>query len=289
MSLIEPIIRPPSEADSFLLQVTVGCSADTCIFCGAYQDKPFGVQDINEIAADIKKGSRRFPETRRVFLLDGDALVLKNEKLLPVLEMLLKAFPDLSRIASYANGYNITKRSDAELKELFLRKLSLIYLGLESGSQQILDLCRKKSTAEEMIAAVRKAEEAGIKSSVIVLLGLGGKKNSKEHVAGTVDALNRMQPRYLSFLSLMVIPGTVLDTQVEDGDFEELTSKELLKEARDILAGLDLEKTIFRSNHASNYLSLEGRFPKDKERLLTTLESAINGKLRLKPEFLRAL
>ncbi|MFH1288734.1 MAG: radical SAM protein [bacterium] len=289
MSIIEPVIRPPAEADSFLLQVTLGCSVNSCSFCGAYQDKPFRVKNNKEITADINQQACWDKDTRRVFLMDGDALVLGNNNLLPILRKLEESFPKLSRISSYANGQNIARRNENELKELRAHKLSLIYMGLESGSQDILNRCRKRASVKEMIEAVNKAAMARIKSSVIVLLGLGGVKYSKEHVNGTIEALNLMQPRYLSFLSLMIVPGTPLAEEIKKGGFKELSSIELLKESYEIIKGLNLNKTIFRSNHASNYLSLEGVFPKDKIKLLHTLELAINGDLRLKPEFLRGL
>jgi radical SAM superfamily enzyme YgiQ (UPF0313 family) len=221
MAIVEPAIRPPSEADSFLLQVTLGCSANSCSFCGAYKNKKFLIKDQKEIVADINEYSCRYRDTRRVFLMDGDALVLSNSKLIPVLEKLGQAFSRLSRISSYANGFNILRKSDQELAALYEHKLSLIYLGLESGSQGILDRCGKSSSVEQMIEAVNKADKARIKSSVIVLLGLGGKKYSQEHVQGTIAALNRMQPRYLSFLSLMIIPGTLLAEEARRGDFKE--------------------------------------------------------------------
>ncbi|MCX5714786.1 MAG: radical SAM protein [Candidatus Omnitrophica bacterium] len=289
MSIVEPVIRPPAEADSFLLQVTLGCSKDSCSFCGAYKSKTFRVKDQKEITADINWYAHRHQDTRRVFLMDGDALVLANSKLVPILEELDAAFPRLTRISSYANGCNITRKNDHELVELYKHKLILIYLGLESGSQGVLDRCGKSSSVEEMIEAVNKTSKANIKSSVIVLLGLGGKKYSEEHVKGTIAALNRMQPRYLSFLSLMVIPGTPLAEEARRGEFEELNSTELLKESYEVIKGLDLKKTVFRSDHASNYLALEGAFPKDKMTLLNILESAIGGKIMLKPENLRGL
>jgi len=289
MSIIEPIIRPPAEADSFLLQVTLGCSADTCSFCGAYKGKAFQVKDQKEIFADIAEHARRYKDARRVFLMDGDAFVLSNNRLVPILEKLRQSFPWLTRISSYANGCNITRKKDCELAELHEHKLSLIYMGLESGSQAILDRCGKSSQVDEMVEAVNRATRANIKSSVIVLSGLGGKKYSREHVQGTIAALNRMQPRYLSFLSLMVIPGTPLAEAVRRGDFQELNPLELLKESYDIIQGLDLAMTIFRSNHASNYLALEGAFPKDKEKLLHVLKAAIDGGIGLRPERWRGL
>ncbi|MCL6591635.1 MAG: radical SAM protein [Firmicutes bacterium] len=289
MPVIEPAIRPPAEAGSFLLQVTTGCSANQCSFCGAYMGKAFKVKSDAEIYRDLAEGSKLYPEERRVFLMDGDALAIKNQRLLPILEQINRSFPKLTRIASYANGYNITGRSDAELRELADYKLKLIYIGLESGSQEILNHCGKRSGVAEMIEAVRKANSVGIKASVIVLLGLGGKKHSAEHVRETITALNQMQPRYLSFLSLMLIPGTPLFEEARRGEFQELSPLELLREAHDIVAGLNLDKTIFRSDHASNHLPLEGRFPADKGRLLRALKMGLEGQVRLKPEFLRGL
>jgi len=289
MPIIEPAIRPPSEADSFLLQVTLGCSSDTCTFCGAYKRKDFCIKSEKEIFADIRHQAFWHNDTRRVFLMDGDALVLSNSKLVPIFQRLQEAFPKLARISSYANGCNITRKTDEELAELSSHKLSLIYMGLESGSQEILDRCGKSSRVEEMITAVRRAEAAGIKSSVIVLLGLGGKARSGEHIRATIGALNRMQPRYLSFLSLMIIPDTPLEEEIRHGDFEELNALEMLKESHAIIQGLELTKTIFRSNHASNYLALEGSFPKDKGKMLQLLKSAIDGDIGLRPEFLRGL
>jgi len=289
MPIVEPVIRPPAEAGSFLLQVTLGCSADSCSFCGAYKSKTFRVKDRKEITADINWYARRYQDTRRVFLMDGDALVLSNSKLVPILEELNNAFPRLTRISSYANGCNITRKDENGLIELYKHKLSLIYMGLESGSQEILNIHKKSSTVEDMIHAVNRAAKANIKSSVIVLIGLGGKKYSKDHIKGTVEALNKMQPRYLSFLSLMVIPGTPLAEEIKRGVFEELSPGELLKESYGIIKGLELKKTVFRSNHASNYLPLEGTFPKDKSKLLNFLEAAISGEIMLKPESLRGL
>jgi radical SAM superfamily enzyme YgiQ (UPF0313 family) len=289
MPLIEPVIRPPSEADSLLLQLTVGCSANSCAFCGAYLRKPFLLKSDAEIFGDIEALRRQDAGIRRIFLLDGDALAMPQKRILPILDALGESFPRLSRIASYANGYNITRRSREELLALSARKLRLIYVGLESGSQEILEGCRKLAGVRQMIDAVRAAEEAGIKSSVIVLLGLGGKKSSDLHVRETVKALNEMQPRYLSFLSLMLIPGTPLARDARAGKFEELDAKELLTEAKGILEGLEMRQTIFRSDHASNYLALEGRLPHDKPALLKMLGEALSGNVALRPDFFRGL
>ena len=289
MPILQPVIRPPAEADSFLLQVTLGCSVDTCTFCGAYKNKPFRIKDPDEIASDIDRHAKRYPDTRRVFLMDGDAMVLANAKMVPILHQLQRSFPKLSRVATYANGINILRKNDDELAELRQHQLSLLYMGLESGDQATLDRCHKASRVDDMVIAVRKAAAANIKSSVIVLLGLGGKTYSREHVQGTINALNNMQPRYLSFLSLMVIPQTPLAEDIKSGMFVALNSFELLKEAHDIIDGLHLAKTIFRSDHASNHLPLEGSFPKDKIMLLEILKAAMQGKISLRPELLRGL
>ena len=289
MPIIEPVIRPPSESSSFLLQVTTGCSSNHCTFCGAYQNKEFRVKDEQEIYDDIRQSAAVFPFTRKVFLIDGDALAVPNRKLIRILKNLQGHIPSIRRISSYANGYNITVRDDEELKELFDNKLKLLYIGLESGSQDILNECKKKSTVDEMITAVNRVQKIGIKASVIVLLGLGGRHHFKAHVRDTIKAINKMQPRYLSFLCLMLIPGTPLYADAGSGKFRELDAGEFLIQSYEIIKGLELEKTIFRSNHASNYLSLEGVLPRDKVYLLETLEKAMNGKINLKPEIFRGL
>ncbi|MCM8776168.1 MAG: radical SAM protein, partial [Candidatus Omnitrophica bacterium] len=217
MPIVEPVIRPPAEAESFLLQVTLGCSSNGCTFCGAYLKKPFRVKSDDEIVRDIEEGGQLWPDTRRVFLLDGDALAMSQARLLPILKKICQAFPRLCRISSYANGYNMTQRSDSELKELYEHKLKLVYIGLESGSQLLLNQVRKRATVREMIRAVQRAAACQIKSSVIVILGLGGRRYSQDHVRETIHALNQMQPRYLSFLTLMLIPRTPLAHEAKEG------------------------------------------------------------------------
>ena len=289
MPIIEPAIRPPSEANSFLLQITTGCSSNTCTFCGAYPIKKFQIKNLDEINSDIEIAARKTPLMRKVFLMDGDALAISNEKLLPILKKLRSSFPKLTRISSYANGYNLTKRTHEELIELKQNKLSLIYMGLESGSQAVLDNVNKKSSSTQMVEAVQKAKIANIKSSVIVLLGLGGKKLSSQHIKGTIQALGQMQPDTLSFLTLMLVPGTTLHQQAKEGSFNPLSQEEFLWESYEILRGLNLNRTIFRSNHASNYVPLEGRLPKDKNQLLQHLQESLQGQRPTRPEFMRGL
>jgi radical SAM superfamily enzyme YgiQ (UPF0313 family) len=289
MPIIEPCIRPPAEAESILLQVTCGCSSNNCTFCGAYQNKQFRIKPLTEICADIDTYARHYPDVRKLFLMDGDALVLSNAKLVPILQRVQMRLPQVKRISGYANGFNITDRSPGELAELHAHNLKLVYIGLESGCQAILDRCNKKATVRQMVDGVTMAATAGISTSLMVLLGLGGKRDSIRHCEDSAAAINAMQPRYLNFLSLMIIPGTPLHAQMEQGAFEPLDSHGLLIETFEIVRRLELNQTLFFANHASNYLPLTARLPQGKEELLHTLDAAIHGKLQLKPEFLRGL
>lgn len=285
------IIRPPSEADSYLLQITYGCSHNKCTFCPTYLDKKFGVRPPEEVFEDIELASNSYPQTRRVFLCDGNALVLQNRRLMPILERICAGFPNLQRVGIYANAGDILKKSMGELEELRDKKLGLIYMGLESGSEEILRRVKKGSTAREMIDSVKKARRAGIKVSVIGLLGLGGKTLSHEHAVKTGKAVSEMDPRYFSLLSLMLVPGTELYSEWERSEFEMPEPIELLEEMKEMIENLEgLSGCIFRTNHASNYLPLAGRLPRDKQKLLATIDSAVSqGESALRPESWRGL
>ncbi len=289
MPVVHPVIRPPGEADSFLLQVTTGCSCNSCSFCGAYRNKKFSYKPLPEIMEDIRQWSLLMPDTSKVFLMDGDAMVLKSGKLAEILDELGRVFPKLRRVSAYANDFNILQKTEDELRALSAGKLRLIYMGLESGSQEILDSCGKKSTVEGMISAVRKAETCGIKSSVIALLGLGGREGSRIHAEQTAVVLNRMQPAQLSLLSLMLVPGTELHKKAEEGSFSLPDAAGLLAEMYQIIENLDLKKTIFHSNHASNYLPLSGRLPQDKDRFLEAIGYAMRKPGILREEWMRGL
>ncbi len=285
------VVRPPSEAGSYILQVTYGCSHNECIFCCTYLDKPFEVRPANEVMGDIKMAGSYMPGTRRVFLADGNALVLSNRRLLPILDALAEAFPELERIAIYGNAQDILRKSEEELKELLDRKLSIIYLGLESGNDEVLRRAKKGATAEEMIQAVRKAQDAGLTVSAIGILGLGGVDLWLEHAVDTGRAVSAMNPAYFSLLTLMVVPGTELHRLVTAGEVVVPEPLEMLKEMRVIIEHIDVvSNCVFRTNHASNYLPLAGTLPQDKERLLLTIDRALaEGESVLRPEFLRAL
>jgi radical SAM superfamily enzyme YgiQ (UPF0313 family) len=286
----EPVFRPPSEADSYLLQVTIGCSHNECSFCAMYRGKRFRVRSEEELTEDLAMARHLLgDEVRRVFLCDGDAFALSPRRLRAILDRLHETWPSLGRIGSYANARDVLRKSDGDLRDLRERGLGILYFGLESGDDELLRKVVKGATADEIAEAVRRAEAAGIKASVMVLIGLGGREGSGRHARRTAAVVNRMKPRFLSFLTVTPVPGTPFGDEVERGDVELLDPRETLREVRTILEDLTLDGTIFRSNHASNYLPLGGRLPKDKERLLAELDAALEGKVGLRPEWLRGL
>jgi radical SAM superfamily enzyme YgiQ (UPF0313 family) len=285
------VVRPPSEARSYILQVTYGCSHNRCTFCGTYLDKPFQVRPADEVLEDIALAQQLLPHTRRVFLADGDALVLSTRRLVPILDALASAFPHLERVGIYANARNLLDKSEADLALLRRKGLGIVYLGLESGSDEVLKRVRKGATAAEMVRAVHKAQAAGMRVSIIGILGIGGPELSSTHAEATGRVISEMDPDYFSLLTLMLVPGTELHRQWQAGTFQLMTPTAMLTELRQIIAHLDdLSGCVFRTNHASNYLPLAGTLPQDKARLLATLDEALaQGKSALRPESWRAL
>ena len=284
-----PVYRPPSEADSYLLQVTYGCSHNECTYCAMYRHKTFSARPMPEVLADVEEAGRRFPDTRRVFLLDGDAMTLSTAKLVPILEALSAAFPDLQRVGSYVNAVSVLKKSDDDLRRLRDLKLGIGYLGLETGDPLTAERIVKGATIEEQVGAVRRAQAAGIKMSVMVLLGMGGRDRSRQHAEATADALSAMDPRYVSCLCVTPVEGAPLFEQVRRGEFEPISPEETLEELRTLVDRMRLSGSVFRSNHASNYLPLGGRLPADRERLLAAIDAARRGEVPLVPEGFRGL
>lgn len=285
----EPVYRPPSEADSYLLPVTDGCSHNECTYCAMYQTKRFSVRPQAEVLEDIAVAAEAMPDTRRVFLLDGDALTLSAKRLVPILEALRAAFPELQRVSSYANAISINNKTDDELRQLRALGLTLGYLGLESGDEVVNDRIVKGATIDEQVEAVQRAQAAGIKMSVMVLLGMGGQARSRQHAKATGEVLSRMDPRYISCLCVTPVPGTALHAEVEAGTFEPIRPEQTLDELEVLLQHLEVSGAVFRSNHASNYLPLGGRLPADRARLLEAVAAAKRGEVGLKPEWLRGL
>jgi len=286
------IIRPPNEADSLILQVTVGCSHSRCTFCPAYIEKKFRIKSIDEIFADIDSAAAEaLYDVRRVFLCDGDPLIMKQETLLKILNHLSLKFPKLIRVGIYANAKSILRKSDDELRLLRDKKLSNVYMGLESGDQKTLDLVKKGVTTEKMIEAAVRVRNAGMKLNVTVLLGLGGKDRSDIHAEETIKVLNCMQPNHIGALTLMVVPGTPLYELQSSGQFELPGKFELVNELKIMIEGSDLKNCLFFSNHASNYFSIKARLPRDKEKILAELKAVIfsDDERALRDEFTRGL
>jgi radical SAM superfamily enzyme YgiQ (UPF0313 family) len=285
----EPI-RPPAEAGSAILQLTVGCPYASCTFCGAYQGVAFRVRGPAEFREHAAAVARVGPgDGRRVFFADGDSLVLPTARLLEAIALTREVLPTARRFSAYAGAAGLLAKSEAELRALKEAGLNTLYLGLESGSEEILRQCGKYCTAAAMVEAVRRAQAAGLRVSVMVLLGLGGVDDSREHAWATAAALNAMQPRLLSVLTLMLVPGTPLAEDARAGRFRLPGPAGMLVELRDLVAALAVERTVFTANHASSWLPLEGALPRDRDRLLATIDAALAGALPLMPDVLRGL
>jgi radical SAM superfamily enzyme YgiQ (UPF0313 family) len=270
-----PLFRPPAEADSLILQVDQGCPYNRCTFCGMYRDVPYRRGSMDEIRQMLRREARRGAEIRRVFLADGDVMRRPFDDLQAILVLLNEHLPRLARVSLYANGSSVAAKSDHELRALRNLKLHTLYLGLESGDEEILKECRKGETAAAMIEAGRRAQAAGLRMSVMVLLGLGGATRSREHARHTAEALNRMQPRLLSALRVIPVPGTELSAEAKAGRFQMLSEQDVVRELREMVQGLELHGTVFRANHASNIVPVEARLPRDRERLLAELDALL--------------
>lgn len=286
------LFRPPSEADSLILQATIGCSYNRCTFCAMYREKRFRVRKLEELAAEIDWAARELgPDVRKVFLADGDALIAKSSFLLELLERLRVAFPDLSRVSCYASPQALAVRTVEEMSSLKAAGLTLYYLGIESGHDAVLQRLEKGVDAQEMIRVGRKAGEAGVKLSTMILLGAGGRALSLEHARESARVVNAIAPRFVSTLVMTPVEGTPLWDEALQGQVDELDPIELARELREFVAGLRLNGAIFRSNHASNYLALGGSLPKDQARILAELDRVLADPRRASftPEWLRGL
>lgn len=266
------LFRPPGEAGSVIIRVAAGCPWNRCDFCGMYKGVKYRFHGLARAEQEIKKEARECgSRAGRVFLADGDVMHLDFPELEKILLMLNRNFPGLARVSLYANGASIQAKSDEQLCRLKELKLHTLYMGLESGHDPTLSGVHKRETAEEMVEAGVRAQAAGLRMSVMVLVGLAGKEHSLQHARATAEALNRMQPRLLSALRLIVTPNTPLAVN----GFQMLTEHEAVAETREMIAGLDLRQTVFRADHSSNIIPLEARFPRDKERLLAELDALL--------------
>lgn len=282
------IIRPPSEANSILLQVTVGCSHNKCSFCGTYKGERFRIKEDAVIMEDIAFAAKYCKRQRRVFLCDGDALIIPQKRLKNILIQIKKQIPWVTRVGVYANAKSLRMKTPDELKELKTHGLGIAYMGLETGDDITLKKIDKGASSEKMIQMGRKAKDAGIKLSITVLLGIAGKQRSNIHAQETGRVLSAIDPEYIGALSLMLIPGTPLHQDYTSGTFHLLEPNDMLKELKTMIAATNLSKGLFHANHASNYLPIKARLPKDKKATIEIIEQALAGKVPLKPEHLRA-
>lgn len=301
MYYAEPVYRPPSEAYSLLVQATVGCSSAAsgkCFFCASFlfdktlPEKRFRIRPTREIIEDIEIGGELHGrEIEKIFLLDSNAMIIKTPELLKVLGKCYAVFPNLKQVSAYACCHDILRKKDEELSALREAGLNLVFIGLESGDQDVLDLMNKGVSVQDQIDSVVKANRAGIKTSVTVIIGLGGRKLSMRHAVNTGKAAGAMNPTYFSALTLMVVRGSPLEGMVNRGEFELVTNPmEILKELRLMIENIDAPgPVVFRTNHASNYLPLPGTLPRDKESLLETIQGAMDDPARLRPEYMRGL
>ena len=282
------VYRPPSEAYSLIIQVTYGCSHNRCAFCDMYDDKHFAMRPMEEIREDFELARRVYRRVERVFLADGDALMRKTDDLVQILGLVYGLFPECQRVTCYASPTSLQIKSEEELRLLREKGLKMVYMGLESGCDAVLERMDKGHTAAQIIAAGQKARRSGLQLSVTAISGLGSRELWREHAVETAQAFNAMNPEYIGLLTLMVEPGTPLEKWVREGSFYVLKPVEVMQEMELFLQHIDSPGSVFRMNHASNYLTLKGTLNQDRERLLQQVRQGLAGR-GLKDEFLRGL
>ena len=282
------VYRPPSEAYSLIIQVTYGCSHNRCAFCDMYDDKHFAMRPMEEIREDFEQARRVYRRVERVFLADGDALMRKTDDLVQILGLIYGLFPECQRVTCYASPTSLQIKSEEELRLLREKGLKMVYMGLESGCDAVLERMDKGHTAAQIIAAGQKARRSGLQLSVTAISGLGSRELWREHAVETAQAFNAMNPEYIGLLTLMVEPGTPLEKWVREGSFYVLKPVEVMQEMELFLQHIDSPGSVFRMNHASNYLTLKGTLNQDRERLLQQVRQGIAGRGR-KGGFLRGL
>ena len=284
------IYRPPSEADSYILQATIGCSWNHCTYCDMYRNKSFRVRNLDETLADIRTAAGSFGDrVTKVFVADGDALVLDLDHWEAILIACRDAFPRLKRVSAYATAINLNQKSPQELKRLRELGLSLLYMGPETGDDVTFKRIAKGSNFEEHVQAAKRAHDAGIKVSAIFLLGAGGTERTEEHAEGSAKLITEMDPEFVSALTLTIVPGTPIAKMQAQGKFTLPSVTRMLEELRTIVSQANPTDAVFRTNHASNYLPLAGRLPQDREHIVGVLDKALAGDVPLRPERSRGL
>lgn len=283
------IIRPPAEHNSILLEAAVGCSHNSCSFCGLYKGERFRIKSIETIRSDLDYAGRVFPHKKRLFLCGGDALIIPQARLVEILQEIKKRAPQVVRVGLYGSAKSLKRKSVEELKELKSLGLGIVYFGLESGDDVTLERACKGVDRQEQVAEARKVREAGMKLSVTVLLGLGGRERSLIHAEETGRALSEISPNYIGALSLMVAPEVPIYNEIMEGRFELISPEEMLAELKVMLEHTNIECGVFSANHASNYLPLQIRLPGGKDEAIEMIEEALAGKTALRPEWMRGI
>ena len=276
------VYRPPSEAHSLIVQCTLGCSHNKCAFCIMYKEKQFSINPLEQVLSDLAEARTYYSRIERIFLADGDALILPMDYLLSVLDYIRDHFPECERVSAYASTKALMRKSDEELKTLRERGLQMVYVGLETGYEPLLKKYDKGVTAEEIVEHSLRAKAAGMTLSVTAINGMGGKEQSEEHAIATAEALSRIKADYVAMLTLRVYSGTPLHDWIERGELTMLAPQELALENRLILQHIDSDGSVFRSNHASNYLPLKGTLNRDRDALIEQIDKALAGEVRFR-------
>jgi len=276
------VYRPPSEAHSLIVQCTLGCSHNKCAFCIMYKEKRFSINPLEQVLGDLAEARAYYPRIERIFLADGDALVLPMDYLLAVLDFIRDSFPECERVSAYATAKALMRKSDGDLETLRAHGLALVYVGLESGNEALLAKYNKGVTAEEIIAQSLRAKAAGMTLSITAINGMGGKEQSERHALDTAAALSRIKADFVAMLTLRVYSGTPLHDWIERGELTMLGPRELAMENRVILQHIDSDGSVFRSNHASNYLPLKGTLNRDRDALIAQIDKALAGEVRFR-------
>ena len=284
------IYRPPSEAYSLLVQVTIGCTHNACTFCKMFKNKKFRVRPLEEVLEDLAWARKRYSRVERMFLCDGDALALSNRRLMPILEYIKDNFPECERVTIYGRANDVNKKTEEEMKELFDAGITMVYIGAESGSDKVLKDVNKGVTRQELIDAVRKIEGCGMEASVTFISGLAGKDGWEDHAIQTGTMITEMNPSYVGLLTLIVEPNVPMFDDIQSGKLKLLSPEEVMAETLLMLEHTNVDKKcVLRSNHASNYVSLRGDLPQDKEKMMNQLRAAMNNHDMFKHEMFRAL
>lgn len=283
------VYRPPSEGRSLIVQATIGCSHNKCSFCNMYKAKQFRMRNLDEVIEDLTWAREKYGYIEKIFIADGDALIMPSDKIIIILDKINELFPQCKRVTIYASPRSILLKTPEELQILKSKGLTMVYLGIESGDDEILLKVNKGATSKELIEAGRKIKNSGIKLSCTLISGLGGVENWKNHAINSAKVINSIDPDYLGLLTLMTTEDAPIYEEIKKGNLVLLNPKEVMEEVYDLVKGLELTNCIFRSNHASNYAPLAAVLGKEKERLLSDIEGFLEGESDFKPEYFRGL